>query len=134
MRRRILLPLLLIGLVLFGWSRLSSALPSSQAEKARIIGQPATLIVQPARVSLTGLRSVQQLVVSGNYADGTVRDLTSVVEARLEGSNVTLGDGLFLEAVKPGSGSLLIQAGSLKVSVPVTVSGGESPAAGQLPQ
>ena len=40
-----------------------------------IIGQPTKLTVQPADIVLTDGRTWQQVVVTGNYADGSVRDL-----------------------------------------------------------
>jgi hypothetical protein len=76
---------------------------------------------------LKGLRSARQLLVTGKYADGTVRDLTALVEARVEGDQVALGSGLYLEAVKAGACNVVIQAGSLKVNVPVSVSAGDKP-------
>src|SRR5262245_48348870 len=53
-------------------------------DHAKFIGQPTSLVVQPSSVALTGPRSVQQLVVTGKYADGSVRDLTPFVTAKAE--------------------------------------------------
>src|SRR4051812_39984077 len=54
-----------------------AALPTDPKELARLIGQPTALEVKPAAISLNGPRAGQQLVVTGKYADGTVRDLTA---------------------------------------------------------
>src|SRR5262249_5901345 len=56
-----------------------AAVPTDAKERGEIIGQPTALTVQPAKIPLTGSRDRQQLVVTGKYADGTVRDLTGVV-------------------------------------------------------
>src|SRR5438132_12515932 len=45
-------------------------------DRAKIVGLPTSLLVQPSAVTLTGPRSLQQLVVTGKYADGSVRALT----------------------------------------------------------
>ena len=101
-------------------------MPTTAADRPRSSASRAALLVQPSAVTLTGLRSVQQLVVTGKYADGTVRDLSAVVDAKLEGEPVvTLGEGLFLEAIKPGAANLIIQAGTQKISVPLTVKASE---------
>ena len=54
-----------------------AGLPTDPKEQARLIGQPTSLEVKPATVNLDGPRAGQQLVVTGKYADGTVRDLTA---------------------------------------------------------
>src|SRR5262245_61301926 len=56
-----------------------AALPTSQEEKTKVVGQPTSVEVQPSSITLIGPRSMQQLVVTGRYADGTVRDLTPFV-------------------------------------------------------
>src|SRR6476469_4730867 len=61
-----------------------AAIPSDPAEVAKIVGQPTALEAAPASVSLTGPRGLQQLLVSGRYADGTVRDLTSFATWKVE--------------------------------------------------
>src|SRR5258708_28046929 len=44
-----------------------------------------SLQVQPDKVTLTGPRATAQLVVTGVYADGTVRDLTHLADLKIEG-------------------------------------------------
>src|SRR5581483_12021349 len=79
-----LLPTPLLGtLALLAIAATASAAPSAE-EKAAIIGQPTALIVHPAAITLNGPRAMQQIVVSGQYADGTVRDLTPFCEFSAE--------------------------------------------------
>src|SRR5262245_16691068 len=56
-----------------------AAPPTAPADKAKVVGQPTMFLVQPQNVTLAGPRSVQQLVITGKYADGTIRDLTAVL-------------------------------------------------------
>ena len=63
----------------------SGAVPTDPAAKAKVVGQPAALQVQPAVIQLNGPRAQQQLVITGKYADGTVRDLTAFADITLEG-------------------------------------------------
>src|SRR3989442_688272 len=65
-----------------------AALPIAPADRAKVVGQPVGLDVQPATVTLTGPRSMQQLVVTGRYPDGTVRDLTPFVEVKAEAGDI----------------------------------------------
>src|SRR5437763_1646986 len=52
------------------------AAAASEAEKAAVIGQPASLVVQPETIRLSGPRATQQVLVTGRYRNGTERDLT----------------------------------------------------------
>jgi len=61
-----------------------AAPPLDAGERKAVIGVPASVEVVPAAVTLSGVRDARQLVVSAKYADGTVRDLTGVVEAKVE--------------------------------------------------
>src|SRR4051794_37566634 len=62
----------------------SAAPPTDPADRAAVVGRPAAVEVSPQEVALTGGRDARQLVITGKYADGTVRDLTHVVAARVE--------------------------------------------------
>src|SRR5262249_59864188 len=44
--------------------------------KAGKVAKPVKVTLEPAEVVLGGARSRQQLLVTGHYADGSVRDLT----------------------------------------------------------
>ena len=80
-------------------------------------------------MTLTGVRDARQLVVSGKYADGTARDLTAMVEAKVEPAGVVdLQDGLFLRPVKNGTATVVINANGKETRVPVTVAGLDKPA------
>lgn len=92
-----------------------------------VIGQPIGLEVHPARVNLRGPRARTQLVITGKYADGKLRDLTSLADitpgkpglVRLEAGHLTpLGDG---------ETTLTIRAGAAQVQMPITVQDFQQP-------
>jgi hypothetical protein len=81
-----------------------------------------TLETQPQRVVLDGPRAMQQVLVSGRYADGSVRDLTSFCTWSLDKPNVVaVADGLFLRARANGNARLHIRAGEKEVELPLEV-------------
>jgi hypothetical protein len=122
--------LALAGLVLPGICalRAAAAPPADPAARATVVGQPAALLVQPPTVSLTDPRARQQLVVSGRYGDGSVRDLTPFCEFAIEGPALIQSQGAgFLIPLQNGSTSLLIKVGGQVARVPVTVKDFEKP-------
>ena len=72
------------------------------------VGSPAELVVSPPRRSPWSARGrPAQLVVTGKYADGTVRDLTTVATAKVEPAGVVeVQDGLFLRPKKNGTATV----------------------------
>jgi hypothetical protein len=103
-------------------------LPTDPATRAKVLGQPATVIVQPDKIMLNGPRATQQLVINGRYADGNLRDLTHFADVSLEaGDIVALDADRFLRAKKNGTTNLVIKAGTQVVKVPVTVTNVEKP-------
>jgi hypothetical protein len=100
----------------------AAAPPSRDADRARVVGQPISLTVQPNDLTLTGPRSVGQLVVTGRYADGGVRDLTPFCEFTLEGESVAgVGVAGFVLPRKDGAATLIVKAGGRTARVPVRV-------------
>jgi hypothetical protein len=105
----------------------ASAVPAlaatpTEAEKAGIIGQPVSLVIQPQTIRLSGPRATQQIVVTGRYADGSLRDLTpfSIVSAEAR-EVVRIRQGGFLQAERNGRTTLIVQAGARGARVPVVV-------------
>lgn len=115
--------------VAFGIALRSASLAMGAEEPARSktdepIGQPQKLSVLPSAVSLTGPRSYQHILVTGEYADGTVRDLTRVAQyVAVDPGIATVSEGALIHAGGDGATMVAIQAGSLETKVPVTVNG-----------
>jgi hypothetical protein len=120
-------------LVLFVWALGQPGLSGAAAvpdagKKTEIIGQPASLIVHPESVSLVGPRSRQQVVVTGRYADGSLRDLTPFCEIACETPDlVNIGADGYVTSKKDGSSSLVVKAGGQAARVPVTVTDYDKP-------
>jgi hypothetical protein len=99
-----------------------ASLPTDPAIKAQLIGQPTAIVVQPQVISLSGPRSVQQIIVTGIYADGTMRDLTPFAEMSAESSGIVFvqPEGL-VTAEKEGETVIRIQTDGLMMRLPVHV-------------
>jgi hypothetical protein len=99
-----------------------AAVPSDPKSKADIIGAPTGLVVQPTSVTLTGPRDYQQLVVTGKYADGSIRDLTPACDYTFDAKGfVTVDAGGFITPTKSGGATVIVKAGPQTVKVPVIV-------------
>ncbi len=106
----------------------SAGTPADAAGKAAVIGQPTALQVQPQSIVLTGGHAHQQLVVTGRYAGGTLRDLTGVCELASEAPAIaTVDETGFVTPKKNGSTALVVKAGGQNVRVPVTVQALDKP-------
>jgi hypothetical protein len=100
----------------------------AEVDRAKVIGQPTALVVQPATVQLSGPHSMQQLVVTGRYADGNVRDLTAVCDVAIETPGIVeVEENLFLQPKKNGATALRIKAGTQTVRIPITVTAFDKP-------
>src|SRR5688500_16115922 len=77
---------------------LQAAVPADPARRAALIGQPAAVVVEPPALTLSGPRAMQQIVVTGRYADGSVRDLTALCEVSADPVVVLAPGGLVLSA------------------------------------
>src|SRR5437879_2142887 len=100
---------------------LLAAPPSKPEERAALVGKPAALLVQPTAVTLSGPRATQQLVVTGKYADGSLRDLTPFAAVRIEQPGMVDLNATWLKATANGTSALLVEAGGQTVRVPLTV-------------
>jgi hypothetical protein len=106
----------------FFTSAAAAEVPSDAEARAKIIGQPTALLVQPLKIELVGPRSTQQVVVTGKYADGSVRDLTFFADLVLENPNVAAFDEeRLLTPQGNGSTQLVVKAGGQTVTVPIAV-------------
>src|SRR5687767_10325325 len=92
-------------------SPLTASPPVDPAERAAVVGSPASVEVYPKAVTLSGIRDARQLVVTGKYADGTARDLTHLVAVKVAPADVVeVQDGLFLRPKKNGAAELTVTA------------------------
>jgi hypothetical protein len=98
--------------------------PPAPEGAAAVIGQPTGLTVQPAKVELTGSRDLAQLVVTGHYPGGAVRDLTPFVSITASNTGVVSvsAEGR-VAPLANGQATLIVRAGGKSMEVAVTVRG-----------
>ena len=103
--------------------------PTDPAVRAKVIGNPQSLQVQPDKLSLDGPRATAQIVVTGAYADGSVRDLTQFADWKVSriDSPIAIDSDRFITAKKNGTADLTISAGGKSVNVPVVVQNIDKP-------
>jgi hypothetical protein len=113
---------LLLSFFLASWEGALASIPTDPAVKAQIVGQPTAIVVQPQAITLTGPRAMQQIIVTGIYPNGLVRDLTPFCELTTEsvGSILIQSDGL-VRPLKEGETELRVQAGGQIIRIPVRV-------------
>jgi hypothetical protein len=105
-----------------------AASPADTSDPSAVLGQPIALHVQPQTVTLRGRHATQQLVVTGRYTDGLVRDLTSVCDLSSESANVAAVDETgFIKPKKNGQTAIVIKAGGKTARVPVVVTDLDKP-------
>jgi len=110
-----------------------AASPAEAAERATLVGQPVALQVQPESVTLCGRHAHQQLLVTGHYAEGFVRDLTAFCAMSSESTDVAVvEEGGFITPKKNGQTAIRIQAGGKTARVPVIVTGLDQPHAARF--
>src|SRR5262245_25908708 len=104
-----------------------AGLPGEPKEREKAVGLPASLEILPVSVSLDGPRAVQQVIVTGKYADGTVRDLTAFADFTAAAPDVLDTTGGFLRGKRNGNTQVTIQVGGQKAQVPVVVTQFDEP-------
>src|SRR5262245_55952042 len=107
-----------------------SAADLGNVEPGALLGEPVSLTLQPAPIRLTGPRAMQQVVVTGRYVDGAVRDLTPFCTFSADTAGVAIvAPGGFVQPQKNGEGVLVVRAGPVSANVPVVVEGMDQPRA-----
>lgn len=98
-----------------------AGVPSDPKQRELAIGQPTSLEVLPAAVRLDGPRAVQQVIVNGKYADGSVRDLTPFATFTSAAPELLEAATGFLRGKRNGETQLTVQVGQQTAQVPVSV-------------
>lgn len=102
--------------------------PELPADKAAIVGHPVALVVRPETIRLSGPRAMQQILVTGRYADGSERDLTGFCEVGLENAGLAkIARGGLLQSQANGETALVVQAGGQTARVPLVVADFDKP-------
>ena len=101
---------------------LSAEIPTSAEEVAEVVGSPAAVQIEPEAVLLAEPRATRQLLVTGHYDDGSVRDLTRLCEFKIvdEARAAVTSEGL-VSGVADGATTLTVRANDIRVEVPVRI-------------
>ena len=67
--------------------------PEDVAKRSEILGKPETVEVHPATINLSSKREFTQVVVTGKYAGGLIRDLTPFSFLSIEQPDIAKIDG-----------------------------------------
>jgi hypothetical protein len=110
------------GLLLVFTLPAGAAVPTEPPKRAATVGRPVALLVQPETITLTGPRARQQVIVTGRYPDGSLRDLTALCELTWDAKGlIDVEEGGYLVPRKNGVATLAVQAGGLVAHVPAAV-------------
>jgi len=107
---------------------LQAEVPTELGERLSVIGKPVSLEVVPDSITLSGPRANQQVLVTGVYADGSVRDLTSFSEWKSSAPELLeiTSDGL-ATGRRDGATHLDVRVADLSARVPVTIADSSQP-------
>ncbi|QDV33738.1 DUF1549 and DUF1553 domain-containing protein [Tautonia plasticadhaerens] len=103
---------------------LAAALAPLPLSPAVVLGgeTPALLTVEPAEVRLDGSRDEAQLIVTGYFDDGSVRDLTAVAEFTSPGAPVVeVYPGGLIRPASAGQARVVARVGTAEAAAAVTV-------------
>jgi hypothetical protein len=107
----------------------SGTAPAAEPAKAPALigaGDLASLSAWPEKVTLRGADRRQQLVITGHYANGGVRDLTADAIFRATDSKVVqIAEGGLLVPVGNGTTEIIGEAGGKSVQIVVAVAGAD---------
>ncbi|MEC9096165.1 MAG: hypothetical protein VX776_05995, partial [Planctomycetota bacterium] len=83
--------------------------------------------VYPAQVQLTGVREQAQMVVTGHYADGSIRDLTHSVTITTANADIVTVEGTVAHPKADGEGTLNVEFEGKVATVQVVVTNQQEP-------
>ncbi|HVS40478.1 MAG TPA: DUF1553 domain-containing protein [Gemmataceae bacterium] len=104
-----------------------AAVPTDSQQRAALVGQPASLVIQPETVTLAGPRAYQQILVTGKYADGSTRDLTPFCDITCETPDLADPGAGFVTPRKNGAGAVVVKAGGQTARAALTVKDFDKP-------
>lgn len=103
---------------------ISSADSFSKEEQQKLIGKPLTIELSTNTVTLDGPLSLHQLLVTGQYPNQDVRDLTHCCHYQSTNPSVaTIDASGLIQPVSEGTTKIIVEAASKKQEVQVQVKG-----------
>ena len=117
----------LTGILLAAFS-VSSISLAAEEKGAVVVGDPAAISLAPEKVVLSGKRSRQQLIVTGQYANNELRDLTPAAEFVSSDPNVVKIERGVVYPVANGAAQIVAKISGKEARVDVTVQALDQPA------
>jgi len=114
----------LIAVLVLSSRPLLASLPVDATSRRAVVGQPVSLQVYPRSILLSGSRATCQILVSGRYADGSLRDLTEFCRWDAgEEAMVAVDETGLVEGRRDGATTLAVHVAGLSAMIPLTVEG-----------
>ena len=95
--------------------------PTPTTAPAVVVGKPAKITLEPAKFTLTGRQSRQQLLVTGIYAGDELRDLTSTVRITTSNPKAVVIENGRAMPVGDGTARLTVKIGPVTATADVVV-------------
>jgi hypothetical protein len=108
-------------------SRTAFAADPAPVAPAVTVGEPSGISATPAKVELAGKRAQQQILLTGSYASGELRDLTTAGALTSSAPNIVAVEGSVLRPVANGTAQVTAKIGNHESKIDVTVKGLETP-------
>lgn len=118
---------ILLALLAVSSINVQASPPTQGEERAKLIGQPTKLEASPAAVTIKGRHGAQQVVITGRYADGSVRDLTPYVDWKVEAAPLLTIDEAYIRGTKDGETNVVASAGGQSVKIAVAIKDFDKP-------
>lgn len=120
-----------LGLALFTMAVAATPALAPAADEAKtpavVVGEPATLTAVPDKFVLKGKRSRQQIIITGQYANSELRDLTPAVELVSTAPQIAKIEHGVVYPVANGSAQIIAKVAGKEIKSDVTVQGMELP-------
>ena len=94
-----------------------------------VVGAPAQIVLEPAKIELRGVRASQLLLVTGRYSGDEQRDLSRAAAFNSSDPNVVRIEGGIVHPVANGTATITATVGALTATTPVAVMGIDQPSA-----
>jgi hypothetical protein len=120
---------LAIATVLFLVADATWARAGAGDEPAELLGNPSAVAITPEGATLSGRRATRQLIATATDADGSMRDLTRLLEwVSLDPEVAVVSPKGRVEPRQNGAATIVARRGSIEVKTTIRVEGVEQPA------
>jgi hypothetical protein len=99
----------------------TAAVPTNPTAREAVIGKPASIVAEPTRIELVGTNASKQVIITGRYSDGSLRDLTPFAQIDVLPPELAVVEAGLFQPRKPGTGIVAISAGGSQLKIPIVV-------------